>query len=149
VALATIPRESMGNATALLNVVRNLGGGIGVALVSTLLARRAQEHQSTLVAHINPFDPETAARLSAWSAHFGAHGADSFTAQRRAMASVYHEVASQAQVLAFADDFWMLFLLFCGTLLLLPMLQRVRIAPARKGADGAAEDLAPPTVHAE
>src|SRR5262245_15950193 len=64
VALATIPREAMGNATALLNVVRNLGGGIGVALVSTILARRAQHHQSTLVAHVNPFDPETAERLS-------------------------------------------------------------------------------------
>src|SRR6185503_7000691 len=42
VALATIPRERMGNATALLNVVRNLGGAIGVALLTTLLARRSQ-----------------------------------------------------------------------------------------------------------
>jgi DHA2 family multidrug resistance protein len=50
VGLATIPRASMGNATALLNVVRNLGGGMGVAVVSTLLSRRAQEHQSTLIA---------------------------------------------------------------------------------------------------
>jgi DHA2 family multidrug resistance protein len=147
VALATIPRESMGNATALLNVVRNLGGGVGVALVSTLLARRAQEHQSTLVAHINPFDPETAARLSAWSAHFGSQGADSFTAQQRAMASVYHEVAGQAQVLAFADDFWMLFLLFCSTLVLLPLLRRVRTGPATAGH--ARADDAPAPVHVE
>src|SRR5215470_17045093 len=117
VALATIPRVSMGNATALLNVVRNLGGGIGVAVVSTLLSRRAQEHQSTLIAHVNPFDPETAARLSAWADHFGRRGADSFTAERRAMATVYHEVVQQAQVLAFADDFWLLFVLFCGTVL--------------------------------
>jgi DHA2 family multidrug resistance protein len=147
VGLATIPRQSMGNATALLNVVRNLGGAIGVALVSTLLARRAQEHQSTLVAHINPFDPETAARLSAWSAHYGAQGADSFTAQRRAMASVYHEVASQAQVMAFADDFWMLFILFSATLALLPLLQRVHSGPVTSGR--ARADDAPATVHAE
>ena len=116
VALATIPREAMGNATALLNVVRNLGGGMGVALVSTLLARRAQHHQSTLVAHVNPFDPETAARLSQWTAHFKRQGADTFTAQRRALATVYHEVTRQAQVLSFADDFSVLFFLFCSTL---------------------------------
>jgi DHA2 family multidrug resistance protein len=131
VGLATIPRISMGNATALLNVVRNLGGGAGVAMVSTLLARRTQEHQSTLVAHVNPFDAETAARLSAWTAHFGAQGSDSFTAQRRALAMVYQEVTRQAQVLAFADDFWLLFVLFCGTLLLLPLLERVRTGPVR------------------
>jgi MFS transporter, DHA2 family, multidrug resistance protein len=133
VALATIPREAMGNATALLNVVRNLGGGIGVALVSTILARRAQHHQSTLVAHVNPFDPETAERLSRWAHHFEAQGTDSFTAQRRALATVYHEVTRQAQVLSFADDFGVLFLLFCSTLLLLPLLQRVHAGPVPSG----------------
>ena len=147
VGLATIPRISMGNATALLNVVRNLGGGAGVAVVSMLLARRTQEHQSTLVAHVNPFDAETAARLSAWTAHFGAHGADSFTAQRRALAMVYQEVTRQAQVLAFADDFWMLFLLFCGTLLLLPLLERVRTGPVSSSRANAAD--APVPVHME
>jgi DHA2 family multidrug resistance protein len=146
VALATIPRESMGNATALLNVVRNLGGGVGVALVSTLLARRAQEHQSTLIAHVNPFDPETAERLSAWAAHYGGLGADAYTAQRRAMATVYREVTRQAQVLAFADDFWMLFILFCGTVLLLPLLERVRSGPVSARARA---DDAPAPVHVE
>lgn len=147
VGLATIPRISMGNATALLNVVRNLGGSVGVAVVSMLLARRAQEHQSTLIAHVNPFDAETAARLSAWAAHFGAQGADSFTAQRSALAMVYREVTRQAQVLAFADDFWLLFVLFCGTLLLLPLLERVRIGRVRSSRADA--DDAPAPVHME
>jgi MFS transporter, DHA2 family, multidrug resistance protein len=147
VGLATIPRISMGNATALLNVVRNLGGGAGVAIVSTLLTRRTQAHQSTLIAHVNQFDAETATRLSAWTAHFAAQGSDSFTAQRRAMAMVYQEVTRQAQVLAFADDFWLLFVLFCGTLLLLPLLERVRTGPATARHAGA--DDAPAPVHVE
>jgi len=147
VGLATIPRISMGNATALLNVVRNLGGSAGVAVVSMLLARRAQEHQSTLIAHVNPFDPETAARLSAWAAYFGAQGADSFTAQRSALAMVYREVTRQAQVLAFADDFWLLFVLFSGTILLLPLLERVRTGPATSSK--AEADDAPAPVHME
>ena len=62
VALATISREKMSNATAALNVVRNLGGGIGVALLTTMLARRAQSHQSTLVGNVNVWDAETAER---------------------------------------------------------------------------------------
>jgi len=148
VGLATIPRISMGNATALLNVVRNLGGGAGVAVVSMLLARRTQEHQSTLVPHVNPFDAETAARLSAWASHFGAHGADGFTAQQRALARVYQELTQQAQVLAFADDFWLLFVLFCGTVLLLPLLERVRTGPAASSTSTPADD-APAPVHME
>ena len=59
---------------------------------------------------------------------------------------LYQEVTRQAQLLAFADDFWILFLLFCGSLVLLPMLRRVRMASATpRGAD----DAAPPAVHAD
>jgi DHA2 family multidrug resistance protein len=130
VALATIRREKMGNATAALNVVRNLGGGIGVALMTTMLSRRSQEHQTTLVGHVNIWDPETSERLRAWATHFSAHGADSFTAERRALGMLYQEVMRQAQLLAFADDFWLLFVVFCASLVLLPLLKRVRIEPA-------------------
>ncbi len=149
VALATIPREHMGNATALLNVVRNLGGGIGVAVVSTLLARRAQGHQATLVAHVNAFDPETTARLSAWTTHFAGQGADAFTAQRRAIVAVYREVTQQAQVLAFADDFWLLFLLFCAALALLPLLERVRMHAVPAATRGRQPEDAPTPLHLE
>ena len=139
VALATVAREKMGNATAALNVVRNLGGAIGVALMTTLLARRSQEHQATLGAHVNIFDPETAERLRVWARHFGAAGADAFTAEKQALGMLYREVTRQAELLAFADDFWLLFVVFCGTLLLLPLLERVRIdAPAQKRGDAEA-----------
>jgi DHA2 family multidrug resistance protein len=121
----------MGNATVLLNVVRNLGGGIGVALMATTLARRAQEHQSAMVAHVQAGDPETAERLRAWTAHFAAQGADTFTAQKRAIGALYLEVTQQAQLLAVADVFWLLFVLFCASLLLLPLLRRVRMGPVR------------------
>ena len=145
VALANIPREKMGNATALINVVRNLGGGIGVALMATFLARRGQEHQTTLVSHLSPGDPEMTERLKMWSSHFAAHGADPFTANRRAVGALYHEVTQQAELLAVADIFWMLFLLFAASLALLPLLQRVRMAPVKTGE---AREPAP-AVHAE
>jgi DHA2 family multidrug resistance protein len=146
VALATIPRERMGNATVLLNVVRNLGGAIGVALLTTLLARRSQAHQATLVGHVDAWDPETAERLRVWATHFAAQGSDSFTAERRAIGVLYQEVTRQAQLLAFADDFWLLFLLFSGSLVLLPMLRRVRIGPAAAREPG---DATPAAVHTD
>ena len=131
VALANIARERMGNATVLINVVRNLGGAIGVALMATTLARRGQEHQTALVAHLQPGDAEMTERLRLWTHHFASHGADAFTAQRRAVGALYHEVTQQAQLLAVADVFWILFILFCSTLLLLPLLRPVRMGPVR------------------
>jgi hypothetical protein len=56
-------------------------------------------------------------------------------------------VTRQAQVLAFADDFWVLFVLFCSTLLLLPLLERVRTGPAT--STRARPDDAPAPVHME
>jgi DHA2 family multidrug resistance protein len=146
VALATVSREKMGNATALLNVVRNLGGGIGIALMATLIARRSQEHQTVLGAHVNRWDAETSERIQAWTGHFAAQGADSFTAERRAIGRLYQQLTQQAQLLAFADLFWMLFLLFCASLVLLPLLQRVRVEPSARDRR---RDEPAPAVHAD
>jgi DHA2 family multidrug resistance protein len=128
-ALATIQRERLSNATAAYNVVRNIGGSTGVALATTLLARRAQEHQTTLTSHIHVWNPAVAERLQDWTEHFLTQGVDSFTAARRAMAMLYRETLVQAQVLSYADDFWLLLVVFCGVVVLIPFMHRVRADP--------------------
>jgi DHA2 family multidrug resistance protein len=146
--LATIRLERLGNATAAYNVVRNVGGSVGVALATMFLVRRSQEHQSTLVAHVNVWDPDTARRLKEWTAHFAAQGADSFTAARRAMAMLYRTTTEQAQLMAYVDDFWLIALVFLGVLPLLPLMRRVhteqneraRESPGRVEPLPAAED---------
>jgi len=135
--LATISKHKLGNATAAYNMLRNVGGGVGVALATTILSRRSQLHQVNLVSHASVWDPETAARLEAWTRHFAAHGADSFTAGRRALAMLYRDTVSQAQVLAYADEFWLLAMLFFGILALVPLMQRVRPGPVEAAADPA------------
>ena len=125
-ALATISLGRLGNATAAYNVIRNVGGSVGVALATTLLARRSQGHQATLVAHVSAWDPETVQRLRDWTEHFRAHGADTFTAGRRALAMVYRGTVEQAQVLAYIDDFWLLAVTFMMILPLIPLMRRVR-----------------------
>jgi DHA2 family multidrug resistance protein len=124
--LATIRLERLGNATAAYNMVRNVGGSVGIAVVTMLLARRSQEHQNTLSAHINVWSPDTADKLKQWTDHFQRHGADSFTAGRQALAMLYRSTIEQAQVLSYADDFWLISVIFIAILPLIPLMRRVR-----------------------
>jgi DHA2 family multidrug resistance protein len=125
-ALATVRRDKLVNATAAYNVLRNVGGSVGIALVTTLLAQRSQLHQATLIGHVTAWDLETRTRLTQWAGHFASQGTDAFTAERRALAMLYRETIAQAQLMAYVDDFWLLALLFAAVPLLLPFMRRVR-----------------------
>jgi DHA2 family multidrug resistance protein len=125
--LATIPRNKLVNATAVYSMARNVGGSTGIAVATTLLAQRSQFHQATLVSHVTAFDPETQARLTRWASHFAAVGSDAFTAQRQAVAMLYRETVTQAQLMAYADDFWLLAVMFAAVPLLLPLMRRIRM----------------------
>lgn len=144
--LATVVRERLANATAAYNLVRNIGGSSGVAIATALLVRRSQIHQATLTEHVNASNPEMAVRMKEWTAHFVLQGADSVTAGRQAMAMLYREAVTQAQVLSYADDFWLLLITYGSVLLLIPFLHRVRTPQATRTRDGttAREELAAP-----
>ncbi len=144
-ALATIRRDKLINATAIYGVMRNIGGSMGIALATTLLAQRSQFHQATLVSHITVWDPETRARLAQWASHFATQGSDAFTAERRAVAMLYRETVAQAQLLAYADDFWLLALLFALVPLFLPFMRRIRLSAPPPGGAAATE---PSRAHA-
>ena len=124
--LATIRLERLGNATAAYNVVRNIGGSVGVALATTLLVRRSQAHQTTLVSHLNIWDADTALKLRQWTDHFVSQGTDSYTANRRALVMLYRGALEQAQIMAYADDFWLISVLFVIIVPLVPLMHRVR-----------------------
>jgi DHA2 family multidrug resistance protein len=103
----TIPREAMGNASGIFNLLRNLGGSFGVAFSATLLAQRAQFHQSFLVEHVTPYNPAFQIRyeqILQWLRTYHADMANSTTV----LAVVYREVLRQANMLAFNDTFWIL-----------------------------------------
>jgi DHA2 family multidrug resistance protein len=133
-ALHAVRMSQVANATALFSVVRNIGGSAGVAICTTLLSRRAQVHQSTLVGNVHAWDPETSERLRQWSDHFLAHGADSVTAGRQAMAMLYRETVTQAQVLAFIDDFRLLAVMYVGLVVLIVFMHRPRPEPDVRAA---------------
>ena len=135
--LATIRRDKLVNATAIYGMLRNVGGSVGIALTTTLLAQRSQYHQSTLVSHITPWDPETQERLTRWTSHFTTLGSDTFTAERQAVAMLYRETVAQAQLLAYADDFWLLAVMFAVVPLFLPLMRRIRLEPPKPPAERA------------
>ena len=58
-------QSELGNATGIYNLMRNLGGSFGIAMVSTLLVRRAQVHQALLVGHLTPYDHAYTEQLAA------------------------------------------------------------------------------------
>jgi DHA2 family multidrug resistance protein len=126
-ALSTVRLARLSNATAAYNVVRNVGGSMGIAIITALLARRSQYHQEIIVSNVDLTRDATAARLAEWTAHFAAQGSDAVTAGRQAMAALYREAVTQAQLLAFADDFRVLVWIFLAVLALLPLMRRVRL----------------------
>jgi MFS transporter, DHA2 family, multidrug resistance protein len=134
--LATIRLERLGNATAAYNMVRNVGGSVGIAVVTTLLVRRSQQHQTTLIAHVDVWSADTAGRLKQWADHFQSQGADSFTAGRQALAALYRSTIEQAQVLGFADDFWLISVIFIAILPLIPLMRRVRAEQNERAREG-------------
>ena len=85
-------------------LMRNLGGSVGIALVTTFAARRAQVHQSNLVGNLTPYDPGYQSGLQTLSTTFAANG-DPVTAHSQAVGSMYHTLLSQASLLAYLDNF--------------------------------------------
>ncbi|MFB3777537.1 MAG: DHA2 family efflux MFS transporter permease subunit [Bryobacteraceae bacterium] len=118
--MARLRNEQMGNATSLYNLVRNLGGGIGISLATTFIARGAQAHKALLVSHATPYDFAYQQRLAALQG-----GLASLTgvpqAQQQAIAVLDGIVTRQATLLSFLDNFhWIgLGIALCGPIVLL------------------------------
>jgi MFS transporter, DHA2 family, multidrug resistance protein len=138
-ALSTVRLDRLSNATAAFNVVRNIGGSVGIAIVTTLLARRGQYHQARLMDGVDLSNPMMTERVAGWTAHFANRGADTFTAGRQALATIYQETVAQAQLMAFVDDFRLMAMLFVGVLMLIPFMRRIRAEETerRQPAEGA------------
>jgi len=131
VTMAAIPPERMGNATSLFNLMRNIGGSIGIAVTGTMLSRHRMSVGAVLGEHVTAYDPTSQAMLARMQAAFMAAGADAVTATNRAYAALGGMVARQAAMISFVTIFRLLGVLF---LLLLPLLllmkrPRTRAAP--------------------
>lgn len=108
VAIGVVSKEKMGDASALFNLMRNLGGSAGVALAVTLLSRRSQFHQHILTSHISLYDHQTREQFSYLWKGLVQSGIDPLSAQSQAGQLIYMEVKRQSLLMAFLDNFWII-----------------------------------------
>ncbi|HWF37704.1 MAG TPA: DHA2 family efflux MFS transporter permease subunit [Candidatus Acidoferrales bacterium] len=127
-AMGRLPNELLGNAAGLYNLLRNVGGSIGISVVNTLLVRRAQVHQSQIAHDITPGTPDVQQRLHAIANALSLRS-DPVTAMKRAAKLIELSVMQQSQLWAYIDDFRYLALLCFACIPLAFALQRVRSRP--------------------
>ncbi len=108
VTFANIENEDMGNASGIFNFIRNIGGSFGTAIVTTILTRREQFHQSRLVENITPTNEAFI--------HAQHILANTFTTTSQQFAVIYKELLRQASMLAFNDAFYFCSILFIALL---------------------------------
>ena len=106
--MSRLRKQEIGNAAGIYNLMRNIGGSIGIASVTTLLVRGAQVHQSYLAGNLTANSPGLAAMLQGLQGKFRLEGASAYTAHQEAMGTIYRGIQQQAALLAYADNFRLL-----------------------------------------
>jgi len=117
-----VPPQKNNQVSGIVNLSRNMGGDIGIALVTTLIARRSQFHQARMVEHVVP-SGELNARLAAIAQHLQQLGVGAVQSTKMASAQLYGEVIKQAQTLAYLD---VLLLLSIFTAIMVPAVLLTR-----------------------
>jgi DHA2 family multidrug resistance protein len=133
--MSSIRKEEMGNATAIFNLLRNLGGSFGVAFITTMLARRAQFHQVHLVEHLTPFDRNFQIALPQISQILQGRWYNPSLSDQGSLGVIYGEVIRQASMLSFNDAFYLLSMMM---MLIIPLVLLMK-----KGKEG----IPSPGVH--
>jgi DHA2 family multidrug resistance protein len=133
VSMATINPQRMGYATSLFNLMRNIGGSVGIAMTGTYLARHRQVVAATLGENISIYDPQTQSTLAQITQGMVAAGTDITTATQRAYAVLHGMLLRQASMVSFVTVYRLLGVLFLIMLPLVFIMQR----PAKGAAPAA------------
>jgi DHA2 family multidrug resistance protein len=113
-AMGTLRQEQMGNAAGIFNLMRNLGGSVGIAVVTTLLSRGSQSHQAYMAGHLSVsntvFVQQHAMLAKSLTPELGKQ-----VAQVAANGVLYGQMQQQSMLWAYVDNFRMLAVLcvFC------------------------------------
>ena len=126
-ALGTLPNDQLGNATGIQNLLRNIGGSIGISFVTTMLARYAQAHQVFLVPHVSELNPIFQQRLGALQGVFESNFSPP-DALIRAQASINNTVVQQVNYWAFVQLFYLIAWVCLICILGMLLFRRVKTA---------------------
>ncbi|WP_226626751.1 DHA2 family efflux MFS transporter permease subunit [Alloyangia pacifica] len=129
-ALGTLPPEKMKSASGLYNLMRNLGGAVGLAVINTLLTDRGALHTARLNEAVNWNNPEALRQLEMMGQNLAAQGIDG---DKGALQQMAGRIAEQATVMSFIDVFLLITVLFAGL-----AIMALAMKPPAKGAGAAA-----------
>ncbi len=109
IATAGIEQENAGSASALFNMMRNLGGAVGIAALQTFLTKREQFHSNILTNSVSMFEDATRDRIARLTNYFLNHGvSDQALATHKAIVAIAGSLRKQANIMAFSDTFYLL-----------------------------------------
>ena len=128
--MATIAPERMGYATSLFNLMRNIGGSVGIAVTGTILQRQRQAIGARLGEHVSIYDPTTQSMFQQIRAGMMAAGVDAVTATERAYAVLHGMLIQQASMVSFVLLFRLLGAIF---VLMTPMVLIMKRPKGRGG----------------
>jgi len=124
--MSLIPKPKMSNASAVFNLMRNIGGSFGVALMTTFIARRSQFHQTRLVENISIYNQHSMQILNQMKLWFMSRGSDAVTASHQALAAIYGLVQRNAAMMSFVEAFWIMAALFWSAIPAVMLLRNPR-----------------------
>ncbi|QWW68728.1 MDR family MFS transporter [Rhizobium sp. WYJ-E13] len=125
IATSGIEPENAGSASALFNMMRNLGGAVGIASLQTFLSKREQFHSNILTNSVSVFEEATRERVARMTAYFMNHGVtDQALATHKAIVAIALKLRKQANIMAFSDTFFLLGLALVIALLATLLLKK-------------------------
>ncbi|UWZ84509.1 DHA2 family efflux MFS transporter permease subunit [Occallatibacter riparius] len=107
-AMGRLQRQEIGNAAGIYNLVRNIGGSVGIATATALLVRRSQIHQNYLAGSISATDPVANGAAAGFASAMHSAGADAVTAHQMALGALYRSLQQQALLMSYVDAFRLL-----------------------------------------
>jgi DHA2 family multidrug resistance protein len=105
VAYSGLPPGKSNNASALINLMRNLGGSVGISVAQTMLDRRGQLHQARLAESVNIYSSQFHQTVHTVGGKALDYVANSASSPSMTIGQIYHSVQSQAQILSYLDVF--------------------------------------------
>ena len=117
------PRDTA-DASALSNMMRNLGGSIGIAMLSTMIDRREHMHFSVLAEAMTRNAVLTQSRLAVMTHAMQAHVVDPIAAQAQALGLIASQARREAYVMAYSDAFWIIAVGLVVSLAAIPLLKK-------------------------
>jgi DHA2 family multidrug resistance protein len=125
VAMGTLSQKDIGNASGVFNLMRNVGGGVGISFLITYLARHAQVNQAMLVSRLTPWDPAYQYHFQGIQNYFQTHLGPA-EAYNQARIYIYGALLKQSQLMAFVESFRMLVAISLVCIVFTFLLKRVK-----------------------